>query len=76
MALSKTVLRGLIQTKLAALSPPVTLAARDLAVYEAIADAIVTHITTSAVIPSGIAVATTGSAAAQTGATTAAGVVT
>lgn len=41
----------------------------------AIADAVVTYIQTNAAVPLGIAVSTTGTAAAQTGATTAPGTV-
>lgn len=46
-----------------------------LAVWKAVAGAIVAHIKTNAQIPAGIAVSTTGSASAQTGATTAPGTV-
>jgi len=44
--------------------------------WQKIGGAIVSHITTNAEIPAGIAVSTAGSAAAQTGATTAPGKVT
>jgi len=49
--------------------------AQVLELWKKIGSAIVKHITTNAQVPSGIAVSTTGSAAAQTGATTGTGVV-
>jgi hypothetical protein len=47
-----------------------------LALWQKIGTKIVNHITTNAVIPIGITVSTTGTAAAQTGATTSTGKVT
>jgi hypothetical protein len=46
------------------------------AMCDAIASTVLAHIIANAVIPPGIAVATTGSAVAQTGATTAPGTIT
>ncbi|MDR2097696.1 MAG: hypothetical protein LBP37_04170 [Spirochaetaceae bacterium] len=55
---------------------PPDVQAQVTALWQKIGTAIVTHIQQSAVIPPGIAVSTTGSAAAQTGVTTAAGKIT
>ena len=73
MALNKTILAGLIETAIKQIDAEED-DTRKL-ISEAIADAVVDHITTSGnvTIASGIPVATTGTAAAQTGATTATG---
>lgn len=78
MALNATTLSGLIKSKLlaaAATSKAVDNAALT-SLCDCIAQACVEHIVSAAVvtIPPGVAVATTGTAAAQTGATTAPGV--
>lgn len=54
----------------------VTLGTKDNQIYDAIGNAIVTYIQANAQVPAGIAVSTTGTAAAQTGATTAPGTIT
>lgn len=77
MALSASVLAGLIESK--ALGNPDTLAVEGEALTafcSMIAEAVVEHIVAAAVVtvPPGVAVATTGTALAQTGATTAPGI--
>jgi hypothetical protein len=77
MALNPTTLSALIKAKrIAALGDAVVNNAALTADCNAIAEAVIEHITAFAVIPPGIAVATAGSAAAQTGATTAPGAIT
>lgn len=72
MALSKTVLGALIKTKLQDADPTITKPDMVEAFANALADAIVTHITSAGVvtIPKD-AISTAGSAAAQTGPTAA-----
>ena len=77
MALSSSALSALIRAGM--LSRPAIQAIDNAALTDlcdAIASAVVTHITAAAVVtvPPGVAVATTGTAAAQAGATTAPGV--
>lgn len=77
MALNPTVLSALIKAKrLAALGPAGVNNAAMTADCDAIAQAVIEHILAVAVVtvPPGVAVATAGSAAAQTGATVAPGV--
>lgn len=64
MAMNKTVLRDLIKSKIEAATGG-TIPATSLAAFEALADAIITHLQMTAVI--NVTVATTGTAAAQTG---------
>lgn len=77
-----TLIKSKTATKLAAVNPA---AFEDVHEYgeavnhataEAIAEAVIEHITAAAQVLPGIPVATTGSQSAQTGATTAAGVIT
>ena len=81
MALNPQQLASLIQQKteqhLSGLNPhdPGNAAAIDAAQTLALAEAIVEHIQTTAQVMPGIPVATTGSPSAQTGATTAPGVI-
>jgi len=68
MALSKTVLGTLIKDKMVAADPTITNPAMVETFANAIADAIVTHITGAGVVTiPAAAIVTTGSAATQTG---------
>lgn len=68
MALDKTALGALIKTKLQAADPTITKPAMVEAFANALADAIVTHITSAGVVTIPIsAIATSGSATNQTG---------
>ena len=75
MAMTEATLLARLKTALGAADTPEGIAIQD-DVLGKIAGAIVEEIQTNAVvtIPAGVAVATTGTAAAQTGATTAAGI--
>jgi hypothetical protein len=81
MALSASTLASLIQSKteqhLSSLDPriPGNAAAIDAAQTLALAEAIIEHIQAAAMVMPGIPVSTTGSQSAQTGATTAPGVI-
>lgn len=74
MALSAPTLSGLIKSNL--LADP-AIQDNDSLQYlcDAVASAVVAHIVAAATVPAGIPVATTGTAAAQTGATTAPGTI-
>jgi hypothetical protein len=78
VALSASVLSGLIRTKALAAGAPLNAVDGPAltALCDCIAQAVVEHVVAAAVvtIPPGVAVATTGTAAAQAGATTAPGV--
>lgn len=82
MALSASTLSGLIRTALAPTADGTGNASHAVdnaqltALCDAIAGAVVTHLKAAAVVtvPSGVAVATAGSATAQVGATTAPGI--
>jgi len=58
------------------MNAPMEVQVKVIELWQKIGCAIVDHITTNGVIPAGISVSTTGSAASQTGATTAPGKIT
>jgi hypothetical protein len=75
MAMTKAGLSAVIVTKLNAQFGTPADAAPQQKFADAVADAVVSYLQASAAVAPGIAVATTGTAAAQTGATTAPGTI-